>query len=186
MRGVLRRIGFIVLCIGCVVPCLAAASPRSITGFGATDAAWNRAHVADHSYAPGSAYDPDPSLPKANGRTADKYYGVIHESGHVLNYSYRFHAQPISQAKTLVLRTEFPKDIRVVWFRAVGGSCAQMLVRSASLAQTIGRRPIGDTKGTALVEFSSGAAEDHYNARSVNDALVMLSPLVTRSDAPDC
>jgi hypothetical protein len=186
MHGVMRGIGVGVLVSACVPICLAAASSSGITGFVATDAAWNRAHVADRSYATESAYDPDPSLPKANGRTGDRYYGALHESGHVLNYGYRFRVQPISQAKALVLRTEFPEDVRVVSFRVVGDSCAQMLVRSATLARAIGRRPIGDTKGTALVEFSSGIAADHYNARSVNDALVMLSPLVTKGNAPDC
>jgi len=164
----------------------AVAAGTRITGFGATDAAWNRAHVADHTYLAGAAYDPDPSLPKVNGRTADRYYAVQHLSGHVLFYGYRFRGQSISQAKALVLRTEFPADTHVVWFRAVGSSCAQMLVRSATLAHALRTKAIGDRSGTALVEFSSGDAADHYSSRSVNDASVAVSEPVSRSNAPGC
>lgn len=156
-----------------------AAASSGITGFGATEAAWTRAHVEDRTYAAGAAYDPDPSLPKVNGRTADRYYSVIHQDGHVLGYGYRFGSQGISHAKALVLRTQFPTDVRVVWF-AVRGTCAQMLVRSARLASAIGRRPIGDKKGTALIGFSSGEG-DSYSAPSVNGAIITPSGLVSKS-----
>lgn len=163
----------------------AATSLRSITGFGATTAAWNRAHVQDPNAAPGTAYDPDTSLPKVNGHTAARYYAVEHEDGHVLGYEYRFHPVAISSAEALVLR-EFPSDARVVWFRAVGASCAQMLVRSAIVGRARSARKIGDPEGTALIEFSSGALEESYSARSVNDALFMIYPLVAKSGAPGC
>ena len=176
-----RRLGLIAFLAGCVAAGASAASSGGITGFGATDAAWNRTHVADHRYAPGAAYDPDPSL----GQGADRYYAVMHEEGHVLDYSERFHPQPISRAKALLLR-EFPHDARIVWFRAVGGSCAQMLVRSRTLGRALSAKKIGDRQGVAFIEFSSGVAEDHYNARSVNDALLMVYDLVGKGSAPGC
>lgn len=175
--------------VGLVAVCFAASawatSLGGVTGFGATTAAWNRTHVQAPDSARGAAYDPDPSLPPVNGHTAARYYAVTHEDGHVLGYDYRFHPLAISRAKALVLR-EFPSDVRVVWFRTVGGSCAQMLIRSATVGRALGTKKIGDKKGVALVEFSSGALEDSYSARSVNDALFMLYPLVTKSGAPAC
>jgi hypothetical protein len=157
-----------------------------ITGFGATDAAWNRAHQADHVFAPGAAYDPDPSLPKVNGHTGDHYYAVIHENGHVLAYGYRFRPQSMASVKALVLRTEFPTDARVVWFISRVGNCALMLVQSSTLAHALGGKAIGDKKGTALVEFSSGVDEDTYSPRSVNDANLSLWDLTPKSGAPAC
>jgi hypothetical protein len=185
MFAMLQRIGAICLVAGFSATGSLASATGGITGFGATDAAWNRAHVADHTYAPGAAYDPDPSLPKVNGRVADRYYAVMHEEGHVLGYSERFRPQPISQAKALLLR-EFPPDAQTVWFRAVGASCAQMLVRSRTLGRALGTKRIGDPQGAALIEFSSGAAADHYNPRSVNDAFLLLYALVGKTGAPGC
>jgi hypothetical protein len=182
---VLKTFALIAVTAALLATGAAASSLAAITGFGATNAAWNRTHVVDHTYAPGSAYNPDASLPKVNGRTADRYYAVSHESGRVLNYSYRFRPQPISRVKALVLR-EFPPDVHVVWFRAVRASCAQMLVRSATLGRALRTTQIGDPRGAALIEFSSGVAEDHYSARSVNDSFLMLSPLVAKRDAPGC
>ncbi len=164
---------------------LAQATGTTLTGFGATDAAWNHAHSEDHKYPSGTAYDPDPTLPKVNGRVADHYYAVQHVNGYVLFYSYRFRARPFLQAKALVLRTEFPADAQVVWFANRRGLCAQMLVRSATVARAIGRRPVGDKKGTALVELTSGAG-DSYTARSVNNAGITQSHLVSKGSAPGC
>jgi hypothetical protein len=61
-----------------------------------------------------------------------------------------------------------------------------MLVRSRTLGRALGTKKIGDREGTALIEFSSGAAADHYNSRSVNDVLLMVYPLIRKSGAPDC
>jgi hypothetical protein len=185
IRPVLRVFWPVGLAAVCLAASASAASLGGITGFGATNAAWNQTHVQDPNSAPGAAYDPDPSLPNVNGHTAARYYAVIHEDGHVLGYEYRFHPLPISLVKALVL-LEFPSDVHVVWFRAVGASCAQMLVRSPTVGRALGTKKIGDPKGVALIEFSSGALEDSYNARSVNDALFMLYPFVSKSGAPAC
>jgi hypothetical protein len=185
IRLVLRVFWAVGLVAVCLAASASASSPGRITGFGASNAAWNRTHVQDPNSAPGAAYDPDPSLPNVNGHTAARYYAVTHEDGHVLGYEYRFHPLAISRAKALVLR-ECPSDVRVVWFRAVGGSCAQMLVRSATVGRALSSKKTGDPQGVAFIEFSSGALEDSYSARSVNDALFMIYPLVSKSGAPAC
>jgi hypothetical protein len=145
----------------------------SVTGFGATDAAWNSSHTADPHSLPGTAYDPDPSLPKVNGGVADRYYAVQHEGGTVTQYEYRFANVPIAAAKAGVLRTEFPLDAKIKWF-AVKRGCAQMMVTSKTLGRGLG----------ALVEFSSEPHDNLYNPRVVNDALFLGLPPKTK--VADC
>jgi hypothetical protein len=161
------------------------ASSSAITGFGATDTAWNEAHTPVPGFTPGAVYDADPSLPKVNGHTGARYTVVEHDNGYVLGYVYHFANAPISAAKADVLRTQLPFDARVVWF-ARKDTCAQMMVRSAKLAQTLGPMPIGDKAGTVLVEFNSGANEDTYDPRSVNDAYFIALPLESSSQVPGC
>jgi hypothetical protein len=157
----------------------------AVTGFGARDVDWNRTHAADTVFAPGSAYNADLSLPGVNGHTGVDYSAVQHTNGHVLGYEYHFADLPIASAKALVLRTEFPSDARIVWF-VRKDTCAQMMVRSAKVGHELGTKTIGDAAGAALVEFSSGVNEDTYNPSSVNDALFLLLPLESASQAPGC
>jgi hypothetical protein len=157
----------------------------SVTGFGATDAAWNSAHTAVSGFAPGSVYDADPSLPKVNGHEGTHYVGVIHENGRVVSYDYMFTNRPIAMARSDVLRTQFPHDAKVAWF-AVKSTCAQMMVTSATLAKALSSKAIGDKDGSAFVEFSSGAAENSYNPKAVNDATFLLLPLEPKNQAPGC
>ena len=160
------------------------ASSTAITGFGATDAVWNQTHKAVAGFTPGAVYDADPSLPKVNGNTGARYNLVDHTNGHVDMYEYHFANMSISAAKANVLRTQFPSDVRIAWFVRMD-TCAKMMVRSAKLARAIGTA-LEDKKGTALIEFSSGVNEDTYNPQSVNDALLMLSPLLTPRQAGTC
>lgn len=161
------------------------AGATAITGFGATDTAWNSAHTEDTDFASGAVYNADPSLPKVNGHTGTHYAAVQHENGHVLGYEYRFLDEPIAAAKADVLRTQFPADVKVVWF-ARKATCAQMMVRSAALGLALSDPAIGDKVGSVLVEFSSGVAEDSYDPSAVNDALFLLLPLESKSKAPGC
>jgi hypothetical protein len=120
-----------------------------VTGFGATDEAWNVSHTPDGNFAPGAVYNEDPSLPEVNGHTGAQYTEVLHEDGRVVGYDYHLHSEPIAAAKTDVLSSQFPPDAREAWF-AVKGTCAQMLVRSATLARVLGGKGIGDSSGGAL------------------------------------
>lgn len=168
-------------------PTTTTTSPQSpsLTGFGATTAAWDGAHTAVSGFAPGAVYDADPSLPKVNGHEGAHYAAVLHENGHVLNYEYRFTNRPIAAAETLVLHTEFPADAKIAWF-VVKQTCAQMLVTSATVAKALGTKAIGDTAGAALVEFSSGINDYSYNPKAVNDALLMISSSIPKSQSPGC
>lgn len=146
---------------------VAPARPKSgLTGFGATDAAWDARHREDTRFASGAAYDPDPSLARGGDqRYTDRYYGVIH-NGNVLSYEMRFPSRTgIQSAKRSLLASEFPSDAKVVWFKQKK-TCAQMLVRSKKVNRELGARVV------ALVEFSS-AADDRYDSSEVSYAIVI-------------
>jgi hypothetical protein len=162
----------------------ASAQSAGVTGFGATDAAWNSAHTPDSQFASGEVYKADPSLPSINGNVGAAYTQLLHQDGHVLGYDYGFHSVPISQARALVLRTEFSGDAKVLWF-VTKGSCAQMMVQSKTLGEALGSHAIGDAAGTAQVEFGSGAGTT-YDAGSVDDALMQLLPNSGPGGAPGC
>jgi hypothetical protein len=155
-------------------------SPPAVTGYGATDAAWNAAHTRDSKYAPGAVYNPDPSL-----NTGDEYTQVLHQDGHVTGYDLHFANVPISQAKAEAFAQDLPSDATQLWFD-VKDTCADMLVQSKTLSTALGSRAIGDTDGTVLVEFGSGLNEDHYSADRVSDALFILSPKTSPGSAPGC
>jgi hypothetical protein len=163
--------------------------PGELTGWGATDAAWNITHAEDAQFAKGSVYNENPALQEINGHPGAEYTTVGHQDGHVLNYYYHFPSKSISEAKADVLRTQFPTDVRVVWF-ANKGPCADMLVQSDALRKALSGTPVGDNEGTALVEFGSGkTAGESYGASAVKNALILLSAEANPSGpstAPGC
>jgi PASTA domain len=160
----------------------------TLTGIGTTDADWEANHEPDPEFAPGSAYDPDPSLVPPGGDPAfsSRYYGVLHSGGRIESYEMRFApGTSISEAKSDTL-AEFPDDAKVDWFHTVpatklAGACAQMQVSSATLVSALGRGP---TAG--LVEFSSGEAADTYDPESVSSAILFLQSPKPASKALGC
>jgi hypothetical protein len=166
----------------------AAPAPPSgppVTGFGATDAAWNANHTPDSDFDPGAVYNPDPSLPQVNGHPGADYTQVMHQDGHVLGYDYHFTNEPIDQAKAQTLSQNFPSDAHTLWF-VVKDTCAQMLVQSDAVGQALSAPSIGDSGGFVLVEFGSGINEDSYDSSAVSDALFMLAQDASQADAPGC
>jgi hypothetical protein len=163
--------------------------PRELTGWGATDAAWNSAHTEDSQFSSGSVYNQNPSLQEINGHPGAEYTAVIHQDGHVLNYYYNFQSKSISEAKAEVLSSQFPTETHIVWF-ADKGSCADLLVQSDALRKALSGKAIGDNEGTALVEFGSReSGAESYDEGAVTNALIMLpagaNPSGT-STAPGC
>jgi hypothetical protein len=161
------------------------ARSNGVSGFGASNAVWNRTHTPDTTFAAGAVYNADSSLPEVNGHTGAHYTAVQRDNGHIDGYEYHFADASISAVKGDVLRTQLPSDARIVWF-ARKDTCAEMLVRSQKLAQALGEMPIGDKTGTVLIYFNSGANDDTYNPRSVNEATFFLMLLKPRSQAPGC
>ena len=156
-----------------------ASAPRDgITGFGATTAAWKASHTLDQRYSAGTVYNPDPSIP-----AGAEYDLVMFQDGRVLGYDLQFANLPVAAARAKVAG-ELPHDTRRVAF-VVKSTCAFELLRSATLARALGSKAIGDSSGAVLVEFVSGAAEDHYDSSAVNDALFGLGP-TSPSNIPAC
>jgi len=164
------------------VPTTTAAS--TITGIGATDAAWETHHTRDHRFAAGSSYDPDPTVDfGSDPMRDDKYYAVIHQGGHVTGYSMRFpHATTIAQAQMAVL-AELPPDGAVAW-SATKDVCAQAQLRSATLGSAL---RAADPSGGVLATFWSDTANvGPYSADNVIDATVLPLDDATAADAPSC
>lgn len=155
-----------------------------ITGFGATVAAWNAHHSEDHrgNLVPGCCYDPIPDIPGL--RYADRYYAVQPIGKYVISYEMRpgdGKGIPISAARQAAM-AELPADTRMRSFIPHGGSCAILIAYSPSLQKQLGH---GKAGGGVVVEFSSGAAEDSYNPRAVND-LLFSSLIIAGSTAQNC
>ncbi len=142
----------------------------TLTGFGATDRAWNASHTADSRFNPGSSYDPTPNLARSSDPQFDaKYYNVQHEGGRVVSYEMRFPPRTsVSAAKALVRRTEFPRSSRVTSFRALG-SCAVMTVHEGALGQVV-------PGGNVTVELSSGQGGNSYDPSDVWSAIITGIP----------
>ena len=143
------------------------ATPTSkVAGYGSTEAAWNATHAADNNFAPGSAYDSDPSLPGVEGHVA---------------YRYHFPATTIAAAKASLLHGQFPTDAHQVW-SAVKLTCALTLIRSDTLIRQLHEAQAGGHHaGETVVEFTSGAEENAYDASAVTAA--ELSPAISSSPA---
>lgn len=148
----------------------------TLTGYGATVAAWDRAHTADTNYAAGSAYDPDPSLPPANGRTADRYVAVQPLGGHVTDYMINFRATSLSGAESVVAR-EFPADARVLWTQPLAG-CTIVEYASATVHAALGNTDAGD----AQVVYAS----QQPGASTVDEATLTNTPGAAPDPAASC
>jgi hypothetical protein len=136
-----------------------------LTGFGATSEAWDAHHLADSRFAPGSSYDPDPSLARGGDEQFDdRYFGVGHDR-RITNYEMRFPpSTSIKEAEQSVLTSEFPGDGKIVWFKR-RDTCAQMFVRSKKVLRL--------AHAAAIVEISSGAGGDQYDPSDVWSAIVL-------------
>jgi hypothetical protein len=140
-----------------------------LTGYGATDAAWNAHHKMDTrpGMIVGAAYDVDPALAREGDSDSNaRYYGVVHEGGRVDQYQMRFaRGTTVAEARQSVLASEFPSDARIVRFRTLD-SCAVMTVRSKRFKPSHGLLP------TAAVEFVSGADGASYDPGDVWGAII--------------
>jgi hypothetical protein len=157
-----------------------------ITGYGATNGAWNADHKRSPGYQKGAAYDPDPTLPKAGGRVQSRYVTVQHEEGRVLGYEMNVHRQGLSGVLATA-RAELPNDARIEW-KGRKDTCVQAQFASARLGHALGDPAIGDPSGEVFVEFSdlSSNGEAVASPRNFNDAIFSLALYRGPADAPGC
>lgn len=158
----------------------------AITGFGATDAAWEANHAVDALYEAGTAYDPTPGL-GPDPTNDDAYYAVLHDGGMVDGYYERVAGgSSIAVARQAALR-ELPADAKTLWFVSKP-TCAQEELISATLGRALGNPAIGDPTGGVFVEFATetSAGDAGYSAKNANELIFGLGDYTKASDAPDC
>lgn len=152
-----------------------------VTGFGATATAWDSHHSPNAAFAPGTAYNADPSLSQINGHTGSTYVLVSLNHGRVLSYVMNLHPSSQSAAIAIAAR-EFPGDVRVTSV-VKKDTCVQVGFSSATLGHELSDPSIGDPAGNALVEFEDSGIDgtSATSPTSFNSASFSLS----ESPTPD-
>jgi hypothetical protein len=156
---------------------------NTLTGFGATQANWDKTHTPDNRATPGSSYDPGEGTSDCSN-FGDRYYAVMGTS----SYSMCFPSgQSLATTQSEVMQ-EFPSDTTILWQgKQTSGEpdeCYQMEVHSATLAE-------GGTDGDAFVEFqtlnpSNTSGNIEYQPSNVNDAMLEFLDNASLSAAPGC
>lgn len=161
-------------------------SSVSLSGYGATQAAWNADHTEDSNFAASTSYDPTSGL--GNGYT-DKYTSVLWIDGRALSYQIGFpDGTSISSAVSTVMH-EFPGDATILWQQEntsdAANVCYQMEIHSPTLGSAL------DSDGNAFIEFQTVETSDTntsvgYYANNVNDASLRNSDYKTASAVGGC
>lgn len=155
----------------------------ALSGYGATQAAWNASHTKDRSSVANTAYGP---IQHAGDGYTDTYVSLLWTRGRALNYQMRFpDGTSILSAESQVMH-QFPGDAQILWSQAntsdQANACYQMEVRSAVLGQIL------DTDGDTFVEFQSVTANGNigYYASNVTSALLSNSDYKIADTAGSC
>lgn len=123
-------------------------TPRPLTGFGATRAAWDAAHQpAPGGFAPGSAYGP-----LLDGKQPT--YAAVFGDEHILGFSYYAPARTSLNDLRALIGREFPGDA-VLIDSYTDGDCRIESYKSAALEQAIGAY-------TMVVAYPSPEPEYQY------------------------
>jgi hypothetical protein len=158
----------------------------NITGFGATDEAWNGAHTEDTNYVHEAAYNPNPGLPEQDGHPEDEYGGVRHVDGRVVGYEYHFISKTAEEAKQEILAEQFPHDATIYDDETLR-TCEEMLVRSPTLNK---RLELANTVAVAQIELETGHDENDeeqpFDPSSVDGASISEGYRGIESQKPEC
>jgi hypothetical protein len=159
----------------------------NITGFGATDEAWNGTHTEDTNYDHEAAYNQNSSLPEGEGY--DEYGDVKHTNGRVTGYEYHFNDESASEAKQTILAEQFPHDARIFDDETLP-KCELMLVRSPTLVQALGEHGNPATVPVAQIELETGHDENDeeqpFDPSNVDGALVTEGYPGIEKIKPEC
>ena len=153
-----------------------------LTGFGASQQAWDAHHAADTDKAGAGVYNPDPTLPKTkDGQVNDDYVGVTADGGRVDSYNLVFTARPTAAALTAV-KAELPADAvlskPVVTTGLVDSKCLILTATSTTVGKAL-----GGTNGSRIeVELQS------WDPTALDQSAIMSAVLVTanKGNAPGC
>lgn len=136
-----------------------------LTGFDATDQAWDAHHTQHPDYGNGYVYDPDPALPQVNGHTGATYTDVQHVGGRVVGYTVHLQPAPLAAAIDRA-RHEFPADAQVAWQERLD-RCVKVEFHSATLT-----RAAGASGATVVLYDVTDDGSDVSNPTRFNQALV--------------
>lgn len=154
-----------------------------LTAYGALSADWEAHHRADNYYLPGSAYDPDPTLPLNGGHVQDRYVEVFRFGGRVLFYTMYLRPSTGEQEALFFTAAETPPDATIVWQRDLQ-RCKQIQFQSATLAKVVGEQ---DRDGGVEVEFSTTAnGGDFYSPNDVQNVSLVNMFHASPDDASGC
>jgi hypothetical protein len=147
-------------------------STVSLTGFGATEAAWDAHHQADLNLPDSGAYDPMPG--QFAGAIDDDEFNVTFTNGRVDSYFQEFqNAETQADAARGVQRFLPPDAKLVVKPRDLRGKCAAAEYHSSALAAQ-DHNPI-TRRGDIIVTYDSyyeGAQSVPYSSHAIRDAYV--------------
>lgn len=179
-----------------LVPITAAAHSKTLTGYGATIAAWNSAHkmVRRHgaqSFVKDACYNCTAHTAGNHGANgAGCLYGALSVYGGVVDgyEMYLPNRTPLTTAETVVLR-QFPSDRKILW--TLGQPhCTTILVTSGKLKTALSSPKIGDSAGLVTVEFQTPASASQAASgtdvpfTSANAAWVTLDIVLTVPGEP--
>lgn len=161
---------------------LTAAASDGLTGFGATQQAWDAHHTADADKMASGVYNPDPALPKTkDGQVNDEYSGVTADGGRVDSYFRAFTARSTDAALALV-KAELPPDAvlskPVVTTGVVDSKCLILSATSPTLGKVLG----GANGSRVEIELQSWTATELDQSAIAAAALVSAN----KGDAPGC
>lgn len=160
-----------------------AAAAGGLTGFGATQQAWDAHHTADTDKTGAGVYNPDPVLPKTkDGQVNDDYVAAVaSDDGHVDAYNVSFSARSTAAALDRV-KQELPPDAQfgkpVVTSGLVDSKCLIVTATSATVGKVL-----GGVNGSRIgIELQS------WDPKVLDQSAIMSAALVTenKGDTPGC
>lgn len=160
----------------------ASAPADGLTGFGATQAAWDAHHTADTGVQASGSYNPDPALPKTkDGAVNDAYVAVTTDGGRVDAYFLRFTARSTADALAKV-EAELPPDATLTAPVVTSGLVDSKCLILTATSPTIGKA-LGGADGSRVgIELQS------WDATHLDQSAIASAVLVTadKGDAPGC
>lgn len=155
------------------------AAAGGLTGFGATQAAWDAHHTADPDKNASGVYDQDPALPKTkDGQVNDDYTAATASpDGHVDEYLMSFTARSTAAALDRV-KQELPPDAQmgkpVVTSGIADSKCLTVTATSAAVGKVLG----GADGSTIVIELQS------WDPTVLDQSAISNAALVTANGKP--
>jgi hypothetical protein len=132
--------------IASATPVATEAGAATVTGFGATNEAWEANHTPDTRFEPGCCYDPTPGLGPDDRHNA-KYHAVLRDDHGIYGYSMRLPKGTSIDEVTPAALAEMPADAKVLWNKRLDG-CVMVGIGSETLGP-----------GQAIFTFYTSTAE---------------------------